>query len=133
MESGMKNIFIILIGGIPGIGKSFLANKIIEYKNEYEIKYLSFDSVENINKDNYFQFQQMRDDYLKKIKEIFDNINTINAQSLLIILDDNFFLKSMRKKIYNSLINKIIKLNSNNAQFYYIEILLTVFICILFQ
>ena len=124
MESNAKKIFILLIGGVPGIGKSFLSKKIIEFNNEFEIKYLNFDAVENINKDNYFQYQQMRDDYLNKIKEILESINTIATQSLLIILDDNFFLKSMRKKIYNSLIDKIIELNNDNLVFYYLEILL---------
>ena len=124
MESNAKNVFILLIGGVPGIGKSFLSKKIIEFNNEFEIKYLNFDAVENINKDNYFQYQQMRDDYLNKIKEILESINTIATQSLLIILDDNFFLKSMRKKIYNSLIDKIIELNNDNLVFYYLEILL---------
>ena len=129
MESKVKNIFIILIGGIPGIGKSFLSNKICEiYKDLCQITYLNFDRVENINKDNYLQYQQMRDDYLLKIKDILDDIENIvnnNNKSTLVILDDNFFLKSMRKKIYNSLMDKIIELNSDsNFKFYYLEILL---------
>ena len=34
MNSNQKNIFILLIGGIPGIGKSYLANKIsLMYKD----------------------------------------------------------------------------------------------------
>ena len=127
MESQVKNIFIILVGGIPGIGKSFLSNKICEiYKDLCQIKYLNFDKVENINKDNYLQYQQMRDDYLLKIKSILDDIENIvnNNKSLIVILDDNFFLKSMRKKIYNFLMDKIIELNSDNFKFYYLEILL---------
>ena len=126
METKLNEIFIILIGGIPGIGKSFLSEKICEeFKDSFDIKYLNFDKIENINKDNYLQYQQMRNDYLLKIKEIFNEINNdINNKSLLIILDDNFFLKSMRKKIYNSLIDKIIELNSDIIKFYYLEILL---------
>ena len=96
MNSKEKNIFILLIGGIPGIGKSYFANKIsVELKDIYDIKYLNFDLLENINKDNYLQYQQMRNDYLLKIQEILNNINDINIKnkSLLIILDDNFFLK----------------------------------------
>ena len=128
MESDIRTIFIILIGGIPGIGKSFLSNKIcVECKDLFDIKYLNFDNEENINKDNYLQYQQMRDDYLLKIKDIFADIKNINNKSLLVILDDNFFLKSMRKKIYNSLMDKIIELNSNNFKFYYLEILLKPF------
>ena len=126
-SSDVKKIFIIVIGGVPGVGKSFLAEKICsEYKNAFDIKYLNFDKIENINKDNYLQYQQMRNDYLLKAKEIFNNINNnyILTKSLMIILDDNFFLKSMRKKIYNSLIDKIIELNSNKFKFYYLEILL---------
>ena len=126
METKLNEIFIVLISGVPGVGKSFLSRKICEeYKDCFDIKYLNFDKIENINKDNYLQYQQMRNDYLLKIKEIFNEINNnMNNSSLLIILDDNFFLKSMRKKIYNSLIDKIIELNSDNIKFYYLEILL---------
>ena len=137
MNSKEKNIFILLIGGIPGIGKSYFANKIsVELKDTYDIKYLNFDLLENINKDNYLQYQQMRNDYLLKIQDILNNINdttvTIENKSLLIILDDNFFLKSMRKKIYNAILDKIIQIQNNLIvenkidiiQFYYLEILL---------
>ena len=131
MESSYKKkIFLIVIGGIPGIGKSFLAERICsEYKNIFDIRYLNFDKIENINKDNYLQYQQMRNDYLLKVKEIFNSINNncVLNKSIMIILDDNFFLKSMRKKIYNLLIDKIIELNSNIFQFYYMEILLKPF------
>ena len=128
MESDLKTIFIMIIGGVPGVGKSFLSNKICtEYKNIFEIKYLNFDSIENINKDNYLQYQQMRNDYLVKIKEIFRDINDFGTKNLLVILDDNFFLKSMRKKIFNSLMDKVIELNSNLIKFYYLEILLKPF------
>ena len=131
MESSYKKkIFLIIIGGIPGIGKSFLAERICsEYKNIFDIRYLNFDKIENINKDNYLQYQQMRNDYLLKVKEIFNSINNncVLNKSIMIILDDNFFLKSMRKKIYNLLIDKIIELNSNIFQFYYLEILLKPF------
>ena len=131
-----KNIFVLLIGGIPGGGKTYLSNKIIsEYQNIYEIKYLNFDLIENINKDNYLQYQQMRNDYLLKIQEIFDNEinyfannntsnNNSNNKSLLIILDDNFFLKSMRKKIYNAILDKIFHNSNNLCKIYYVEILL---------
>jgi hypothetical protein len=128
MESDLKTIFIMIIGGVPGVGKSFLSNKICtEYKNIFEIKYLNFDSIENINKDNYLQYQQMRNDYLVKIKEIFRDINDFDSKNLLVILDDNFFLKSMRKKIFNTLMDKVIELNSNLIKFYYLEILLKPF------
>jgi hypothetical protein len=128
MESDLKAIFIMIIGGVPGVGKSFLSNKICtEYKNIFEIKYLNFDSIENINKDNYLQYQQMRNDYLVKIKEIFRDINDFDTKNLLVILDDNFFLKSMRKKIFNTLMDKVIELNSNLIKFYYLEILLKPF------
>lgn len=129
MNLNEQNIIILLIGGIPGVGKSYLSNKIIlEYKDMYEIKYLNFDLIENINKDNYLQYQQMRNDYLLKIQEMLDKqIKFVENKSLLIILDDNFFLKSMRKKIYNAIVDKIFQNNINNnnlINFYYLELLL---------
>ena len=114
METNLKKIFILCVGGVPASGKSFLAEKICaQFKNAFDIKYLNFDKIENINKDNYLQYQQMRNDYLLKVKEIFNSINNncVLNKSIMIILDDNFFLKSMRKKIYNLLIDKIIELN----------------------
>jgi len=132
MNLDTNNIFIILIGGIPAIGKSYLSSKILsEYKDIYTLKYLNFDLIENINKDNYLQYQQMRNDYLLKIKEILNdpninNNNNNNSKPLVIILDDNFFLKSMRKKIYNSILDKIFESKNikNNIKYYFLEILL---------
>ena len=121
-----NKIFFLLLGGIPGIGKTYLSNKIIlEYKDKYEIKYLNFDSLENINKDNYLQYQQMRTDYLLKIKEILTELTEkICNKSFLIILDDNFFLKSMRKKIYNIIFDNIIQNKISKENIYYLEIFL---------
>ena len=131
MNLDTNNIFIILIGGIPAIGKSYLSSKILsEYKDIYTLKYLNFDLIENINKDNYLQYQQMRNDYLLKIKEILNdpniNNNNNNSKPLVIILDDNFFLKSMRKKIYNSIFDKFFESKSikNNIKYYFLEIFL---------
>ena len=124
-------IFTFLICGIPGIGKSYFCQKLIkdiEEKNKknFEIYYLSFDKIENINENNYLQFQQMRDDFLiifnEKINYCLENLNHKNY---MILLDDNFFLKSMRKKIYNSFIDKIFQFKKNdNYNFFYSEIFL---------
>ena len=124
-------IFTFLICGIPGIGKSYFCQKLIkdiEEKNKknFEIYYLSFDKIENINENNYLQFQQMRDDFLiifnEKINYCLENLNHKNY---MILLDDNFFLKSMRKKIYNSFIDKIFQFEKNdNYNFFYSAIFL---------
>jgi uridine kinase len=54
METNLKKIFILCVGGVPASGKSFLAEKICaQFKNAFDIKYLNFDIIENINKDNY--------------------------------------------------------------------------------
>ena len=102
MEAADKNIWVMMVGGVPGVGKTFLSKRILnEYNNIFDILYLNFDMIENINGDNYLQYQQMRNDYLLKINDIFSNIdNHIKSKDLLVILDDNFFLKSMRKKIH---------------------------------
>jgi len=125
------NIYTFLICGIPAIGKSFFCEKLIEeIKKEnqlnynFDIIYLSFDKIENINENNNLQFQKMRDDFLKKYKETIDfcfkNIN----KNYFIILDDNFFLKSMRKKIYNLLMDKSFQFKNEKNNFFYLEIFL---------
>ena len=94
------NIYTFLICGIPAIGKSFFCKKLIEeIKKEnqlnynFDIIYLSFDKIENINENNYLQFQQMRDDFLKKYNEIIDfYFNNIKNKNYFIILDNNLFL-----------------------------------------
>ena len=127
MESINNDVFLILIAGVPAIGKSYFATKIIsEFSQKYDIKYLNFDKSENINQENYLQFKQMRNDYITKIDQLLTDIEFYN-KSLLIILDDNFFLKSMRKKIYNLFIDKIIQYSNKTSNkllnFYYLEIL----------
>ena len=129
MEAADKNMWVMMVGGVPGVGKTFLSKRTLnEYNNIFDILYLNFDMIENINGDNYLQYQQMRNDYLLKINDIFSNIdNHIKSKDLLVILDDNFFLKSMRKKIYNSIIDKMLSLNTDSQiklKFYYSEILL---------
>ena len=130
-KNDFYKIYTFLICGIPAIGKSFFCKKLIEeIKKEnqlnynLEIIYLSFDKIENINENNYLQFQQMRDDFLKKYKETIDfcfkNIN----KNYFIILDDNFFLKSMRKKIYNLLMDKSFQFKNEKNNFFYLEIFL---------
>mgnify|MGYP002623356767 CR=1 FL=1 len=48
-SSNKKKFFLIIIGGIPGIGKSFLAERICsEYKNIFDIKDLNFAKIENM-------------------------------------------------------------------------------------
>ena len=119
-------VYTFLICGIPAIGKSFFCKKLIEeIKKEnqlnynFEVIHLSFDNIENINQNNYLQFQQMRDDFLKKYNETIDFcFKNINNKNFYIILDDNFFLKSMRKKIYNLLIDKIFQYQNKNNNCY---------------
>ena len=125
-KNDFYKIYTFLICGIPAIGKSFFCKKLIEeIKKENQLNYnfeiinLSFDKIENINENNYLQFQQMRDDFLKKYNETIDfYFNNIKNKNYFIILDDNFFLKSMRKKIYNSLIDKIIQFKNEQNSFY---------------
>jgi hypothetical protein len=67
----------------------------------------------------------MRTDYLLQIKEILTELNNkINNIPIFIILDDNFFLKSMRKKLYNIILDNIIQYKNNKSIFYYLEIFL---------
>ena len=125
-KNDFYKIYTFLICGIPAIGKSFFCKKLIEeIKKEnqlnynFEVIHLSFDNIENINQNNYLQFQQMRDDFLKKYNETIDFcFKNINNKNFYIILDDNFFLKSMRKKIYNLLIDKIFQYQNKNNNCY---------------
>ena len=121
-------IYTILICGIPAIGKTYLSKKIVEFYKGNKVGvnclHMSFDNITNINQDNYFKFKEMRDDFVNKYKM---TINTaINKdESILIILDDNFYLKSMRKKIYQSM-NDIIDNEERSGSFdwFYGEIFL---------
>ncbi len=125
-KNDFYKVYTFLICGIPAIGKSFFCKKLIEeIKKEnqlnynFEVIHLSFDNIENINQNNYLQFQQMRDDFLKKYNETIDFcFKNINNKNFYIILDDNFFLKSMRKKIYNLLIDKIFQYQNKNNNCY---------------
>ena len=129
-KNNYLNLFTILICGVPAIGKTFLCEKIKKLFNDGNLIYLNFDQYSDINKDNYFQFQQMRNDYLNNYNINLNNIlnNNINnnniTKDLFILLDDNFYLKSMRKKIFNSFMDKYYNINDNDINFYYIEIFL---------
>ena len=131
-KNDFYKVYTFLICGIPAIGKSFFCKKLIEeIKKEnqlnynFEVIHLSFDNIENINQNNYLQFQQMRDDFLKKYNETIDFcFKNINNKNFYIILDDNFFLKSMRKKIYNLLMDKSFQFKNEKNNFFYLEIFL---------
>lgn len=122
-------IYTILICGIPGIGKSFFCEKFMDYLKGYDknnaFVYLSFDVIEQISEENFSRYQEMRDDYNNNYKqEIIKYISNPNkGPNLYLLLDDNFYLKSMRKKIYQNL-ESIIESYINSVDFYYCEIFL---------
>lgn len=122
-------IYTILICGIPGIGKSYFCQKFMDYlkgdEKNNNFVYLSFDAIEQISEDNFSKYQEMRDDYNNNYKQnIIKYINNPNsAPNFFLLLDDNFYLKSMRKKIYQSL-TIIIESYINSFEFYYSEIFL---------
>ena len=131
MEQNNNNnlsLYTILICGVPAIGKSFLCENIKKLFNNDNLICLNFDKYSEINKDNYFQYQQMRNDYLNnynnKLNNILNNNINNNLKDIFILLDDNFYLKSMRKKIFISFMDKYYSINNNNIHFYYIEIFL---------
>lgn len=119
-------IYTILICGIPAVGKSYLSKKLVKFYKETKYGmncvHLSFDNITNINKDNYFQFQEMRDDFVNAYKETI-NKAIDKEENCVVILDDNFYLKSMRKKIYQSM-NEIIdnKERSDLFEWFYGEV-----------
>lgn len=121
-------IYTILICGIPAIGKTFLSKKIVEFckgkKVGLNCVHMSFDNISNINQDNYFKFKEMRDGFVNDYKMTINSVIS-KDESALIILDDNFYLKSMRKKIYQSM-NDIIdnKERSSSFDWFYGEIFL---------
>lgn len=121
-------IYTILICGIPATGKTFLSKKIVEFCKENKLGlnclHMSFDNISNINQENYFKFKEMRDGFVNDYKMTVNSVMTKN-ESALIILDDNFYLKSMRKKIYQSM-NDIIDNNERSSSFdwFYGEIFL---------
>lgn len=127
-NSSMTNV--ILICGIPGCGKTNLANNISFWIQSnhpnIEVATMEFDKIEQVDKDNYSNFQLMRDHYFSVFTGLLNKDSLLSpSRERMFILDDNFYLKSMRKKIYQAVYDYYInKKDDKNSKVNYCEVFL---------
>jgi tRNA uridine 5-carbamoylmethylation protein Kti12 len=97
-----NNINVILICGIPGVGKSTCADKLRTclLQKDFKIETLNFDKI--FLKDSKIDlsiYNQSRLQLFNTFKTIIHKyLNT--SEKLFILLDDNFYFRSMRKPYY---------------------------------
>jgi tRNA uridine 5-carbamoylmethylation protein Kti12 len=124
MESKKKinNINIILICGIPGVGKSSftkLLKTILTKEYCWEATSISFDNIFiNNSKIDLTKYNDSRlqfyNSFKNKLKENIDN----SESPFFMLLDDNFYFRSMRKPFYK-LVKEQLK---SNISITYLEI-----------
>lgn len=118
--NNLPKINVILICGIPGAGKTYLTN-LIKNKIEDEILLKEKLNVENLSFDELFlndqinlhgsetkfeldltKYNKVRKDYFNCYINTVDQIKNSNKKHIL-LLDDNFHFKSMRKPFYKNI------------------------------
>lgn len=94
MNHDEQSITVVLVGGLPGAGKSHLCRDLTERLNARHIEYDALEE-ELDQGDPIDMWRQARTSALQQLQECLEtNENT------LVILDDNFYLRSMRKQVY---------------------------------
>ncbi len=133
LTTSCNNIVIVLLGGLPGAGKSTLIQQItlqVKHQNDATCwHFIEYDQVQSQVKRDRPQFTDLeawklgRQVVLEQLQEILESIHSFNhhhqerhddiTESLLpgnnvshiIVLEDNFHLASMRKQIYHCIQN----------------------------
>jgi tRNA uridine 5-carbamoylmethylation protein Kti12 len=112
---------VILLCGLPGAGKSTLARLFLDKQGASSIALIEYDDLQDslltIMKGEVFDEQHMLQAWkssrtlaLQTLSERLDDSNT-----KFLFLDDNFYLQSMRKQIYQVCQNHITANNNNNT------------------
>lgn len=109
LPSSSETTAVILFGGLPASGKSTMARKIKDYFHDTRrVVHLEYDALE----DQIASEQQEKDDIaawnearLTAVQQLEGILKTPPNAALLILMDDNFHLRGMRKKIHRLLLN----------------------------
>ncbi|KAL7642517.1 UNVERIFIED_CONTAM: hypothetical protein RMT77_007078 [Armadillidium vulgare] len=108
------NCVICLFIGLPGSGKTTLCNKLTTYLNNCDVNSkvinFEFDSFINLEEQSKLVtvtkndreekiFKTLRNEFAREIENTIENIKN-NLIKYVILVDDNFYYKSMRYKFY---------------------------------
>ena len=103
---------VILICGVPGVGKTYLTNKLNSKLNTIDTKTVPiiFDQIfiqsfDNKEKFDLLKFKESRIKFFEKFRLVVNDMIDNSKQTNIIILDDNFYFKSMRKPFYKFALN----------------------------
>lgn len=120
MDNNIVNphrIVILMVCGVPGVGKTYLSNKLInQFKTKENIKsfYFNFDEIfvkdsfnDQNNKFDLLKFKASRIKLFEKFKLKMNDLFENSKDTSILIIDDNFYFKSMRKPYF-----KFAKINS---------------------
>jgi tRNA uridine 5-carbamoylmethylation protein Kti12 len=89
----------VLLIGIPGAGKSYFASRLAQHFSAGQV--ISFDAYVDEECDwNENTFKQYRELALHDINQIFTEKNRSKDFDTVLIIDDNMYLKSMRREVY---------------------------------
>ena len=92
-----KSAVVVLVIGIPGAGKSSFASRLAQHVNGFRV--ISFDSyvgAECVWNEN--TFKQYREFALNDVNRVLTDSN--RPKDSVLIIDDNMYMKSMRREIY---------------------------------
>ena len=113
MVSTTMTTTVILFGGLPASGKSSLSKKIKESmgSDKRKVIHLEYDLLEDEissqqeEKDGRLAWNQARHTAVQNLDTILEKSQQDVETSLLILLDDNFHLRGMRKQIHRRLLS----------------------------
>ena len=130
MSSSTTDIYVVLLIGLPGAGKSTVAAELrSRLKNSFRMHLIQYDAIQNsivhdlknqsddidgnfgdgFKKSDLLAWRQSRSLALEKLSEIMNqegsstNMSSSrqrNDKNTLIVMDDNFYLRSMRRDVY---------------------------------
>jgi tRNA uridine 5-carbamoylmethylation protein Kti12 len=106
-----ENIYVVLLCGIPGVGKTFFSSYFRTQFNSGNVIYFNFDELfyENAKTNNMFysldltKFKITRNEFFSLFKNKLEELITANSSlsnTNIFLIDDNFYFKSMRKPYY---------------------------------
>jgi len=91
---------VILLCGLPGSGKSSLAQQLVQkWHQDVVLHHIEYDALQDaLHDDNKDALQAWRASRLEAIQQLCNLLEL--KESSVILMDDNFYLRSMRKQIW---------------------------------